>query len=157
MPVSLSDRERRLIARFEDETGATAVDCVVFEGDAPAGTDDGDDEGGDEPIRVVFVVAAGEMGQAIGPGGRRVDRLESLIGGRVELVEDAATAAAFVANALAPAAVRHVTVSEQGEGVAYAEVPPDDRGVAIGRAGRKIETARLLAARHHDLGDVELA
>jgi N utilization substance protein A len=143
MPVSLSDRERRLIARFEDETGATAVDCVVFEGD--------------EPTRVVFVVAAGEMGQAIGPGGRRVDRLESLIGGRVELVEDAATAAAFVANALAPAAVRHVTVSEQGEGVAYAEVPPDDRGVAIGREGRKIETARLLAARHHDLGDVELA
>jgi len=78
------------------------------------------------------------------------------LGRRVKLVEDADTPEAFVANALAPAAVRHVTVSEQGDRVAYAEVPPDDRGAAIGRDGRNIETARTLARRHHDVDDIQL-
>jgi N utilization substance protein A len=141
MRVTLSDRERRLIARFEDETGATARDCLVF----------------DDDDRIVFLVAAGEMRQAIGPGGRQVRALEEALGRSVALVEDADTPEAFVANALAPAAVEHVTISEQGDRVAYAEVAAADRGAAIGRDGRNIETARRLAARHHDVDDVQLA
>jgi N utilization substance protein A len=148
MRVTLSDRERRYLARFEDETGATVRDCVLFDAE-------GDGKEGEEG-RVVFLVAAGEMGQAVGPGGRRVERVEDRFGRRVTLVEDADTVEAFVANALAPAAVRHVTVSEQGDRVAYAEVPPDDQGVAIGRDGRNIETARVLARRHHDVDDIQL-
>ncbi|MFB6157244.1 MAG: NusA-like transcription termination signal-binding factor [Haloferacaceae archaeon] len=155
MRVTLSDRERRYIALFEDETGATARDCLVFEGDGDS-DEDGDDETGNGNGCVVFLVAAGEMGQAVGPGGRRVTRVEKRVDRPVKLVEDADTAEAFVANALAPAAVRHVTVSEQGDRVAYAEVPPDDRGAAIGRDGRNIETARRLAARHYDVDDIQL-
>lgn len=143
MRITLSDRDRRFIACFEDETGATARDCLVFE--------EGDGE------RVVFLVATGEMGQAVGPDGRRVRAVEETLGRSVELVEDADRAEAFVANALAPAAVEHVTISEQGDRVAYAEVPEPDRGAAIGRDGRNIETARRLAARHYDLDDVQLA
>ncbi|MFB6108934.1 MAG: NusA-like transcription termination signal-binding factor [Haloplanus sp.] len=145
MHVTLSDRERRFIALFEDETGATARDCLVFEGD------------GDDPDRVVFLVAAGGMGQAVGPGGQRVRSVEDALDRSVELVEDATTPEAFVANALAPAAVQHVTISEQGDRVAYAEVPDADRGAAIGRDGRNIETARVLARRHYDIDDVQLA
>ncbi|WP_338739960.1 NusA-like transcription termination signal-binding factor [Haloplanus salilacus] len=143
MRVTLSDRDRRFIACFEDETGATARDCLVFEGE--------------KEDRVVFLVAAGEMGQAVGPNGRRVEAVEETLGRSVELVEDADRAEAFVANTLAPAAVQHVTISEQGDRVAYAEVPEPDRGAAIGRDGRNIETARRLAARHHDIDDVQLA
>ncbi|MFB6102908.1 MAG: NusA-like transcription termination signal-binding factor [Haloplanus sp.] len=142
MRVTLSDRDRRYIACFEDETGATARDCLVFE-----------DEDED---RVVFLVAAGEMGQAVGPDGRRVRAVEETLGRTVELVEDADTPEAFVANALAPAAVQHVTISEQGDRIAYAEVPDADRGAAIGRDGRNIRTARRLASRHYDLDDVQL-
>ncbi|SEA24243.1 N utilization substance protein A [Haloplanus vescus] len=140
MKITLSDRDRRYITRFEEETGSTARDCLVYE----------DDD------RVVFLVAAGEMAQAVGPNGRRVQAVEEALGRTVELVEDADTPAAFVANALAPAAVQHVTVSEQGDRVAYAEVPEADRGVAIGRDGRNIETARELARRHYDIDDVQL-
>jgi len=140
MRVTLSDRDRRFITRFEDETGATARDCLVY----------------DEQDRVVFLVAAGEMAQAVGPGGRNVRRVEEALGRTVELVEDADTPEAFVANVLAPAAVQHVTISEQGDRVAYAEVPDADRGAAIGRGGRNIETARRLARRHYDLDDVQL-
>jgi N utilization substance protein A len=96
------------------------------------------------------------MGKAIGPGGRRVEAVEEAIGRPVELVEDADTPEAFVANALAPAAVNHVTVSEQDDRVAYVEVVEEDRGVAIGREGRNIETARVLARRHYDVDDIQL-
>ncbi|MFC6990079.1 NusA-like transcription termination signal-binding factor [Haloplanus sp. GCM10025708] len=141
MTVTLTDRERRYIALFEDVTGATARDCLV--------RDDGD--------RVVFLVAAGEMGQAVGPGGQRVREVEEKLGRSVELVEDADTPEAFVASALSPAAVRHVTVSEQGDSVvAYVEVAPDDRGAAIGENGRNIDVARTLARRHYGVDDVQL-
>ncbi len=140
MAITLGDRERRLIAAFEEATGATAVDCVTF----------------DDPERAVFVVAAGEMGEAIGPGGKTVKGAEDRLGWKIDLVEDADTPEAFVANALAPAAVYDVTVSENDDVVAYAEVPSEDRGAAIGSEGRNIRKARRLAERHFGIDDIQL-
>ena len=140
MRVTLSDEARQYIALFEDVTDVAARDCIVDE----------------EFDRVVFLVPAGEMGKAIGPGGRRVKRLERQVGRSVELVEDADRPEDFVANALAPAAVYNVTVSENDTTVAYAEVDSQDTGVAIGADGRNIRLARELARRHFDIDDVEL-
>ena len=140
MRITLSDRERRAIALFEDVTGATARDCVVE----------------DEADRYVFVVAIGEMGKAIGPSGQRVKDLERQLDADVRLVEDGDTPEDFVANMLAPAAVRNVTISENDDRVAYVEVPAEDKGVAIGAEGRTIETARRLAERHYDIADITL-
>jgi N utilization substance protein A len=106
---------------------------------------------------VVFVVPPGTMGQAIGPGGEHVKRVESRLDRRVELVEGADTPEDFVANALAPAAVYNVTISDGDTTVAYAEVDREDRGVAIGADGRNIEIARQLAKRHFDVDGIELA
>ena len=142
MGITLSDRERTLIAAFEDETGAGVVDCVVLE----------------DPERAVFVVRPGDMGDAIGPGGRAVKAAEDHLGWTIDLVEGADTPEAFVANALAPAAVYDVAVEAEGErAVARAEVPEADRGAAIGKGGRNIEKARRLAARHFGIDDIELA
>ncbi len=138
--IRLSDEARQYIALFEDATDVAARDCIVDE----------------EFDRVVFLVPAGEMGKAIGPGGRRVKRLERQVGRSVELVEDADRPEDFVANALAPAAVYNVTVSENDTTVAYAEVDSQDTGVAIGADGRNIRLARELARRHFDIDDVEL-
>lgn len=140
MPLRLSDEARRYIVAFDEVTGATATDCIV------------DDEGD----RLVFVVAAGEMGAAIGSGGETVDRLEEEFGRDVRLIEDAESAEDFVANALTPAAVYNVTISENDDTVAYVEVDEADKGVAIGRDGQNIALARRLAERHFDLDDVRL-
>ena len=140
MPVTLSDEARQYIALLDEETDVAATDCVV------------DDEYG----RVVFVVPPGTMGRVIGPGGEHVKRLERKIGRDVEVVEGADTPGAFVANALAPAAVYNVTVSGGDTTVAYAEVDHDDTGVAIGKDGRNIELARRLAKRHFDVDEIEL-
>jgi len=141
MRVTLSDEARQYIALLEDVTDVAARDCIVDE----------------EFDRVVLLVPAGEMGRAIGPGGRRVKRLEDRVGRSVELVEDADRPEDLVANALAPAAVHNVTVSETDTTVAYAEVDSQDTGVAIGADGRNIRLARELARRHFDIDDVELA
>ena len=138
MPVTLSDEARRYIALFDDETDVPAIDCLVDED------------------RLVFVVPTGTMGQAIGPGGDHVQRVESALGRDVTVVENADTAANFVANALAPAAVYNVTISENDTTVAYAEVDTEDRGVAIGKGGRRIDFARRLAKRHFDVDGIEL-
>ena len=141
--IRLSDEDRQLIGFFEEESGATVRDCVR------------DDD------RVVFVVAAGEMADAIGPQGRTVSRIEDRVNRRVELVEDADDPATFVANALRPAPVYDVSVGgreddDETETVAYAEVNAADFGAAIGRDGRNIEMAERLTARHFDVDAVEL-
>ncbi|WP_256297875.1 NusA-like transcription termination signal-binding factor [Haloarchaeobius salinus] len=139
MAVTLTDEALRILGLFEEVTGASGRDCLV------------------EDDRVVVLVAAGDMGTAIGPGGQHVAEVEERLGRDVKLVEDADTAADFVANALAPAAVYHVTISENGDTVAYAEVDEADTGVAIGADGRNIDTARELAKRHFDVDDIQLA
>ncbi|WP_227133339.1 NusA-like transcription termination signal-binding factor [Halorubellus salinus] len=138
MARTLSDEARRVLGLFEDVTGATGLDCLVY-----------DD-------RVVVLVARGDMGEAIGPGGEHVGEFEERLGRDAKLVEDANTPGDFVANALAPAAVYNVTVSENGDTVAYVEVDEADTGVAIGADGRNIEAARALARRHVDVDDIEL-
>jgi N utilization substance protein A len=139
MHVELTDEAQRYASRFADVTGVTPRDCLVRA--------DGD--------RLVVVVPPGEKGEAVGPAGATVERAEELLSAEIDVVKDAERAADFVANALAPAAVRGVTVSRQG--VAFAEVVRSDRGVAIGENGQTIEVARKLARRHHDIDDVQLA
>jgi len=140
MTVTLSDEARQLAALFETETEATVKDCLVDE----------------EFDRVIILIKAGEMGQAIGAGGEHVSRVEERIGKSIKLVEDAPTVEGFVASSLAPAAVYNVTISENDDRLAYVEVPEEDRGAAIGADGRNIEAARELAARHYDIDDIEL-
>ena len=138
MRVELSDEARQYIGQFDELTDVTPKDCLV-EGD-----------------RLVFLIPAGQMAEAIGQAGETVTEAEDRLGKTVELVEDADTPAAFVESALAPAAVRGVTISEQDGRVAYVEVAEADRGVAIGAEGQNIETARKLAKRHYDVDDIQL-
>ncbi|MFC7019713.1 MULTISPECIES: NusA-like transcription termination signal-binding factor [Haloarcula] len=140
MRIELSDEARQLVALFENEASITVRDCVI-------------DEDHDQ---VVYLVKRGDMADAIGPGGQTVQRVEEQLGRDVKLVEGAETAADFVANALAPAAVYNVTISENSDTVAYVEVAQEDRGAAIGRDGRNIDAARTLAKRHFDIDGIEL-
>ena len=140
MALSLDDDARQYLATFEDVTGVDGRDCLVTEG----GT------------TLVIVVERGGMGEAIGPGGRTIQRFEDRVDAQVRLVEDADDPETFVANALAPAAVYNVTISENNDTVAYVEVAEADHGVAIGTNGRTIDAARTLAKRHFGIDDMQL-
>jgi N utilization substance protein A len=138
MRVTLSADAKRFMRLFAEATDINPRDCLV--------ADD----------RVVFVIPADEMADAIGPDGHTVERVEEKLGREIELIADADTPAAFVESTLAPAAVRGVTISEQGDRIAYVEVVEADRGIAIGSDGRRIETARRLAERHYEIDDIQL-
>ena len=60
--IKLSVEEMRLIALFENITGATANDCVI----------DND--------RIIFIAKPGEMGLAIGKGGKNINMLRKMTG-----------------------------------------------------------------------------
>lgn len=137
--VKLSTEGIRYIALFENLTGATAKDCVIDE----------------ENDRVIFVIKKGEMGLAIGKGGSNINGVKKAIGKHVEIVEHSEDVNEFIRNALHPVPVKNVSVvSKKDKRLAFVEIAPKDRGLAIGRNGRNIQKAKMLAQRHHDIGDI---
>jgi len=137
--VKLTTEGIRYIALFESLTGAIARDCYVD----------------DENDRVIFVVKKGDMGLAIGKNGNNINRVKRSVGKHVEIVEYSDEVDEFVANALQPVFVKKVqVVVKENRKLAYVEVMSKDRGIAIGKNGRNIQKAKVLAQRHHGLADV---
>ena len=132
-----------MIARFEQITGAAAIDVIR------------DDEG----ERIIVVVREKQLGKAIGKGGVNVRAASDAFGRVVDVVEIADTAEEFVKSALAPARVEAVKIIEHRDGnkVASVTVKSEDRGIAIGRDGRNVARARILVKRHFDLDNVVIA
>ena len=141
--VKLSMDDMAMIARFEQITGAAAIDVVR------------DDEG----ERIIVVVREKQLGKAIGKGGVNVRAASDAFGRVVDIVEIAETAEEFVKSALAPARVEAVKIIEHRDGnkVASVTVKSEDRGIAIGRDGRNVARARILVRRHFDLDNVVIA
>lgn len=141
--IKLSMDDMAMIARFEQITGAAAIDIIR------------DDEG----KRIIVVVRAKQLGKAIGRGGVNVKAASDVFGRAVDVVEMAETVEEFVKSALAPARVEAVKIIERRDGnkVASVTVKSEDRGIAIGREGRNVARARILVKRHFDLDNVVIA
>lgn len=137
--VKLTTEGIRYIALFESLTRAVARDCYID----------------DENDRVIFVVKNGDMGLAIGKNGNNINRVKRSIGKHIEIVEFSDDVDEFIANALQPVSVKKVqVVTKESKKLAYVEVPSKDRGIAIGKNGRNINRAKVLAQRHYGLEDV---
>ena len=137
--VKLTTEGIRYIALFESLTRAVARDCYID----------------DENDRVIFVVKKGDMGLAIGKNGNNINRVKRSIGKHIEIVEFSDDVDEFIANALQPVSVKKVqVVTKESKKLAYVEVTSKDRGIAIGKNGRNINKAKVLAHRHYGLEDV---
>ena len=137
--VKLTTEGIRYIALFESLTRAVARDCYID----------------DENDRVIFVVKNGDMGLAIGKNGNNINRVKRSIGKHIEIVEFSDDVDEFIANALQPVSVKKVqVVTKESKKLAYVEVPSKDRGIAIGKNGRNVNKAKVLAQRHYGLEDV---
>jgi N utilization substance protein A len=139
--VVLTEDCMRLISQFERLTGAGSRDCVMD----------------DRNNRLIFVVNPGEMGLAIGKKGASIKKAMEVMGKKIEVVEYAASPEQFIKNCFLPAQVTSVVFEESDDGqIAYVEVRPEDRGIAIGKEGKNIFKAKKLALRQHDISDVML-
>ncbi|HJJ28280.1 MAG TPA: NusA-like transcription termination signal-binding factor [Methanocorpusculum sp.] len=140
--ITISEDAMRMIAQFENLTGAGARDCFV-----------------DEKFnRILFVINPGEMGLAIGKKGASIKKAADAFGKKVEVVEYNADKVQFIRNCFLPVHVQTVTFEkdEDGSEIAYIEVPETDRGLAIGKEGKNIIKAKKLALRQFDIVNVEL-
>jgi N utilization substance protein A len=140
--VVLTEECMRLISQFESLTGAGSRDCVV----------DNRNE------RIIFVINPGDMGLAIGKSGSSIKKASEVMGKRIEVVEYSTDPAQFLRNCFLPAQVTGVDfdTNEEDQQVAHIEVRSEDRGLAIGKAGKNIFKAKVLALRQHDIADVVL-
>ncbi len=140
--IKFTSREMRYIALFESITGATVKDCIID----------------DEHDRIIFVVKEGEVGMAIGKGGKNIHLLEKMTGKRHEIVEHSENPAQFIKNALKPARVKEIRITERPNGntIAVVAVNPRDKGVAIGKNGRNAERIRFLAKRYFQIQHVSI-
>ncbi|HOB06625.1 MAG TPA: NusA-like transcription termination signal-binding factor [Methanoculleus sp.] len=140
--VTLTEECMRLISQFESLTGAGSRDCVV----------DNRNE------RLIFVINPGDMGLAIGKGGSSIKKASEVMGKRIEVVEYSTDPAQFIRNCFLPARVTDIEfdTDEESRRIARIEVRDEDRGLAIGKAGKNIFKAKVLAQRQHDIDDVVL-
>src|SRR4030042_735032 len=140
--IKITSNEMRFIALFESITSANVKDCIIDE----------------EQGRVLFVVSEGQIGVAIGRGGRNHHTLERMNGKKHEIIEISEDAAHFIKNALKPATVKEVRITEKpdGKSIAVVAVDPKDKGVAIGKNGRNAERLRFLAKRYFDIQNVSI-
>jgi len=140
--IRLTSKEMSYIALFENMTGATARDCIVD----------------DELNRIIFIVKEGDLGIAIGKNGKNIRLLERMTGKKHEVIEHSDNPAQFIRNALKPARVNEVRITERpdGKSIAVVSVNPRDKGVAIGKNGRNAERIRFLAKRYFQIQNVSI-
>jgi len=140
--IRLTSKEMRYIALFESITGATVKDCIL------------DEDAG----RAIFIVKEGEIGMAIGKGGKNIHLLERMTSKKHEIIEFSEDPAQFIKNALKPAHVREIRITEKpdGKSIAVVAVDPRDKGVAIGKNGRNAERIRFLAKRYFQIQNVSI-
>jgi N utilization substance protein A len=140
--IKITCDEMRYIALFESVSGASVKDCIINEGQG----------------RAIFIVSQGQVGVAIGRGGRNIHTLERMTGKKHEIIEYSEDPQQFIKNALKPAAVREVRITERMDGkkMAVVTVNPKDKGVAIGKNGKNAERLRFLAKRYFDIQNVSI-
>lgn len=141
--IILNEDCLQLMSQFEGLTGAGSRDCII---------DDRND-------RLILVINSGEMGKAIGKQGVSIKNASDMLGKRIEVVEYSHNPEQFIRNCFLPAQVISVEIEEDdetGDRIAHVDVREEDRGIAIGKAGKNIFKAKKLAQRQHDISDIQL-
>src|SRR3989442_3027991 len=93
--IKLTSEEMKYMALFESITGAMTQDCII-----------------DEKLeRIIFVAKPGDMGLAIGKGGKNINMLRRMTSRQIEVVEYAETPEALIRHSLAPARLTEIPVT----------------------------------------------
>jgi len=141
--IRLTDEELKYAQLFHMATGIEPVDVVV-----------------DESFnRIIFVVDRGMAPIAVGRNGTNIKLLKQYIKNMdIEVIERGDSPEELIQNSLYPARVLNVKVVKDSDGklVAYVTVAPEDKAIAIGRGGKNINRARLLARRYFNIAKVVL-
>jgi transcription termination/antitermination protein NusA len=140
--IKLSSEELSLMSMFQNMTGATARDCII------------DEKRG----RVIFVIAQGQMGLAIGKEGASVKKIERVVRKPVEVVEWADDVEGLVKNTLGAKFIQEIRLSDRLDGTKGVVVVVDSKkkGAVLGLGGKNAEKVRLLVKRYFDVDNLQI-
>jgi len=138
--IKITDNEMKYMALLENMTGATILDCVIY----------------DEDGTIIFAVKKGDIGLTIGREGEKIKRFKKLTNKQIEVFEYSDTPVRFITMALKPAKIREIKMIDRVDGgqVAMVRVEPKDKGIAIGKNGKNIKMIRFLAKRYFNLQNI---
>lgn len=127
---------------FEIITGIAPKDCVIDK----------------RHERVIFLVDGSVPKRILNKKNKHLQQLEKTIKKTIEIVKYAETPELLIKNSLYPADVKNVKLTKkmENETVAIVTVDIKSRGAAIGKRGKNIDRARLLAKRHFNISNVIL-
>jgi N utilization substance protein A len=125
----------RLIALFENVTGAPVKDCIT-----------------DNNI-IYFVIEEGKIGIAIGKNGNSVKHAEKIIGKTIKIFEFSNELSRFVQH-LIPQVVEVKVKNDSGKVIVEIKVEKKDRAMVIGRDGKNLSLFKQLLQRTHSINDL---
>jgi N utilization substance protein A len=104
------------------------------------------------------IVKEGDIGMAVGRQGNNIRLLEKMTNKKHEIIEYSENPQQFIKNALKPARIKEIRISERPDGktIAVVAVNPKDKGVAIGKNGKNAERIRFLAKRYFQIQNVSI-
>jgi N utilization substance protein A len=138
--IKLTPEEFSYLSLFQTITTAVSRDCIID----------------DKMERVIFVVHKGQMGMAIGKGGTNIKQLQNAITKKIELVEYSDNPINFIKNIFNSNMVQDVRINERESGIKNAIVVVDmkKKGIVVGKDGRNVDKARMLAKRYFNINNV---
>jgi len=138
--IKLTPEEFSYLSLFQTITTAVSRDCIID----------------DKMERVIFVVHKGQMGMAIGKGGTNIKQLQNAITKKIELVEYSDNPINFIKNIFNSNMVQDVRISERESIIKNAIVVVDKKkkGIVVGKDGRNVDKARMLAKRYFNINNV---
>jgi N utilization substance protein A len=140
MERNIGFKERRYIEELRILTKATALDCII-----------------DERFeRIIYIIKRGDMGLAIGKKGENIRRMQSVLGKRIEMVEQAESPDELITNIFRPVPVARIEKDPSSGDLVVGIQKKSDLGSAIGKKGINIEKARLLMRKYWGLEVGEL-
>ncbi|MEM1574788.1 MAG: NusA-like transcription termination signal-binding factor [Nitrososphaerota archaeon] len=136
--LKLTDKEIRYISLFEAMLNIPVIDCIENE------------------ELIVFVIENGKLKYLLQNGGKKIKQFSYLIKKKLKIIEYSHDTATFIKNALLPAKVTDLRLTEKpnGKKMVVVAIDPNQKGLAIGKNGKTIELVRYLAKRHHNVDKI---
>ena len=137
--IMFSNENMQIINMTAKITKADIIDCII--------TDD----------KLIFIVSNGQVGIALGPKAKNLEKLRNLFKKSIKFVEFHPDKETFIKNLCKPYKIKSITLEGEDKNlIAKVEVEISDKSKIIGKGGKNIEIIRELASRHHSFKDVQI-
>jgi len=126
----------KTISLFESLTGAQCKDCI------------------DEDGQLVFIVAEGEIGKAVGRKAVNVKRIEKVLNRKIKILEFNSEIQQFIRNVVYP--LKITDINDENGVYQLNAADKTTRGLLIGRNAKNLRFFEKIIRRYHDITELKV-